>query len=83
MSMALQIDVVFRQLNGQLKVSDPRARRDAAQACCQELESLKMAATSQDLSVLVAACDRARCTFDVLHQELQYSLEWAGSAMID
>jgi len=42
-----------------------------------------MAATSQDLSVLVAACDRARCTFDVLHQELQYSLEWAGSAMID
>ena len=83
MSLDAEIADAFRQLNEQLQVSDPRSKRDAAQMCCQQLESLKVVATDQELTLLEVACERARCTFDALHQELQYTLEWAGSAMVD
>jgi len=83
MNMIMQIEAIFRQLNEQLQDSDPRSKRDAAHVCCQQLESLRVVATGQELRLLEVAYERARCTFDALHQELQYTLEWAGSAMVD
>lgn len=80
MSLDTEIADAFRQLNAQLQDNDPRARRDAAQACCIRLEALRESAPAEQLGVLTEACERARCTFDALHQDMQDKLEWANSA---
>ena len=74
---------ILRQLNEQLAVNDPRAKRDAAHACCVKLEALLSTADSEQRSLVEQACLRARCTFDALHQDLQETLEWASSASVD
>lgn len=79
MSLNAEIADAFRQLNDQLQDHDPRARRDAAQLCCMRLEALRAHVPAEQLGLLSEACERARCTFDALHQELQHQLEWAGS----
>ncbi len=80
MSLDAEIADTFRQLNAQLQDNDPRARRDAAQACYMRLEALRERAPVEQLGVLTEVCERARCTFDALHQDLQDQLEWANSA---
>ena len=79
MSLDAEISDAFRQLNEQLKASDPRARRDAAHECCLRLESLRLTVRPDHMGLLEAACERAQCTFDALHQDLQDRLEWATS----
>lgn len=80
MSIKTQIQEVLSELSIQLREDDLRAKRDAAQACLVALEVLQERAFSDDESeILLEACERVRCTYDALHQELQYQLEWASS----
>lgn len=76
-----QIDAVFAQLNEQLLNADPRSKRDAAHAAWQALESLRVHATSGESDSVEAACQRAWCTYEALHQDLQDKLEWASSSI--
>lgn len=80
MNLDAEIADAFRQLDAQLQDNNPRTRRDAAQACYMRLEALRESALAEQLGGLTAACERARCTFDALHQDLQDQLEWANSA---
>lgn len=79
MHLDAEIADAFQQLNAQLQDNDPRARRDAAQTCYMRLEALRKSAPAEQLGVLMEACERARCTFDALHQDLQDKLEWANA----
>jgi hypothetical protein len=83
MNVEHEIAEIFRQLNDQLTVNDPRAKRDAAHACCEKLETLLSTVDAEQRSLVEQACLRARCTFDALHQDLQETLEWASSASVD
>lgn len=83
MNVEHEITETLRQLNEQLTVNDLRAKRDAAHACCEKLEALLSTVDREQQSLVEEACLRARCTFDALHQELQYTLEWAGSTVVD
>ena len=83
MKVEHEIAEILCQLNEQLVVNDPRAKRDAAHACCVKLEALLSTADSEQRSLVEQACLRARCTFDALHQDLQETLEWASSASVD
>lgn len=79
MNIETQIQEVLSELNIQLRNDDLRAKRDAAQVCLAALEALQERACSDEHAMLIAACERVRCTFDALHQELQYQLEWAST----
>lgn len=83
MSVEHEISETLRQLNEQLTVSDLRAKRDAAHACCLRLEALLSTVDREQRPLVEQACLRARCTFDALHQDLQETLEWASSASVD
>ena len=83
MNVEHEIAEIFRQLNDQLTVNDPRAKRDAAHACCLRLEALLSTVDREQRPLVEQACLRARCTFDALHQDLQETLEWASSASVD
>ena len=83
MKVEHEIAEILRQLNEQLTVNDPRAKRDAAHACCVKLEALLSTVDTEQRPLVEQACLRARCTFDALHQDLQETLEWANSASID
>lgn len=78
-----QIDAVFAQLNEQLLNADPRSKRDAAHAAWQALESLRVHAVASEAASIEAASQRAWCTYEALHQDLQDKLEWASSSSID
>lgn len=83
MNVEHEISEMLRQFNEQLTVSDPRAKRDAAHACCLKLEALLGTVDRERRLLVEQACLRARCTFDALHQDLQETLEWASSASVD
>ena len=79
MNIKAQIQEVLSELDIQLRDDDLRAKREAAQACLAALEALQECACSDERAILLEACERVRCTYDALHQELQYQLEWASS----
>jgi len=83
MKVENEIAEIFCQLNEQLTVSDLRAKRDAAHACCVKLEALLGTVDKEQRSLVEQSCLRARCTFDALHQDLQETLEWANSVSVD
>ncbi len=83
MNVEHEIAEMLRQLNEQLTVNDPRAKRDAALACCVKLEALLGSVDREQRSFVEQAFLRARCTFDALHQDLQEVLEWANSTSVD
>lgn len=82
-NMIERIDTVFARLNEQLLDADPRSKRDAAHAAWQALESLRVHAVGSEAASIEAASQRAWCTYEALHQDLQDKLEWASSSSVD
>ena len=69
MKVEHEIAEILRQLNEQLTVNDPRAKRDAAHACCVKLEAL-LSTVDTEQRPLVEQC----LLNQVLNQRVSHAL---------